>query len=144
MLHGTHVTGILGAIANNYVGIAGVDWGCRIQPVRVLGVQAGKGADSDIVDAIRWTAGLHVDGVPDNLTPADVINLSFDGRGRSRAMQEAVDDAIAHGAAVVAAAGNEGADSGDDVPAGLNGVITVGAVNDGSARPIRTSARGWR
>jgi len=134
MLHGTHVSGIIGAVANNGVGVAGLDWGCRIQPVRVLGVRGGTGADSDIVDAIRWAAGLHVDNVPDNATPADVINLSFDGRGRSLAMQEAVDEALARGVAVVAAAGNDAADSGDDVPAGLAGVITVGAVDSSRRR----------
>src|SRR5579862_3699851 len=40
MLHGTHVAGIIGAIAGNGVGVAGVDWHCRVQPVRVLGVEA--------------------------------------------------------------------------------------------------------
>jgi len=128
-LHGTHVAGVIGASANNKIGIAGVDWNCRIQPVRVLGVHGGSGVDSDIADAVRWAAGLHVDGVPDNATPAQVINMSFGGKGRSQTMQAAIDDAIAAGATVVAAAGNLGVDAGSDSPAGLHGVITVGAAD---------------
>jgi serine protease len=134
MLHGTHVAGIVGALADNHIGVAGLDWACRIQPIRVLGVQEGKGADSDIADAIRWAAGIHIDGVPDNATPADVINLSFDGRGISHAMQDAVDDAMARGAVVVAAAGNDGTDAGAYAPAGLSGIVTVGAVDESGQR----------
>jgi serine protease len=133
-LHGMHVTGVLGASSNNHLGVAGVDWQCRIQPVRALGVHGGTGLDSDIADAIRWAAGLHVDGVPDNATPATVINLSFGGKGTSQTMQAAVDDAIAAGATVVAAAGNLGVDASGDSPAGLRGVITVGAVDPTGAR----------
>jgi serine protease len=72
MIHGTHVAGIVGALSDNRMGVAGLDWHCRVQPIRVLGVKEGQGVDSDIADAIRWAAGLHVDGVPDNATPADV------------------------------------------------------------------------
>jgi serine protease len=133
-LHGLHVAGVLGATANNKIGVAGLDWQCRIQPIRVLGVRGGSGVDSDIADAIRWAAGLHVDGVPDNATPAAIINMSFGGQGMSKAMQSAVDDAIAAGAVVVAAAGNTGLDASMDVPAGLHGVITVGAVDQTGQR----------
>jgi subtilisin family serine protease len=45
-------------------------------------------------------------------------------------MQAAIDDAVAHGTTVVAAAGNLGRDASDDSPAGLDGVITVGAVDE--------------
>ncbi|HEY7957107.1 MAG TPA: S8 family peptidase [Polyangia bacterium] len=128
-LHGLHVAGILGAIANNGLGVTGLDWSCRVEPVRVLGVNAGTGVDSDIADAIRWAAGLSVDGVPDNPNPAQVINLSFGGAGLSQTMQAAVSDAIAQGVTVVAAAGNLGIDAAGDSPAALDGVITVGAVD---------------
>jgi serine protease len=128
-LHGTHVAGILGAATNNGVGIAGLDWAARVVPVRVLGIRRGSGVDSDISDAIRWAAGLHVDGVPDNPFPADVINMSFGGKGTSQTMQAAIDDAIARGAIVVAAAGNTMYEASQDSPAGLNGVITVGAAD---------------
>ena len=128
-LHGTHVAGIIAANSNNGVGVAGLDWGCQLLIVRALGVSHGTGVDSDISDAIRWAAGLHVDGVPDNQRPADVINMSFGGAGFSQTMQDAIHDAVAAGSIVVAAAGNLSVDAKGDSPAGLDGVITVGAVD---------------
>lgn len=128
-LHGTHVAGIIAASSNNGVGVAGLDWGCRLVIVRALGIRRGTGVDSDISAAIRWAAGLHVDGVPDNPTPAAVINMSFGGAGYSQTMQDAVHAAIDAGAVVVAAAGNLSVDAQGDSPAGLDGVITVGAVD---------------
>jgi serine protease len=128
-LHGSHIAGIIGAESDNRLGVAGLDWRCRLLPVRVLGVEGGAGRDSDIADAIRWAAGLHVDGVPDNAHPADVINLSFGGAGRSRTMQEAVDAAQAAGALVVAAAGNQAHDAREDSPGGLDGLVSVGAAD---------------
>jgi serine protease len=127
-LHGLHVAGIIGAHPDNGLGIAGIDWNCRILPIRVLGVQGARGADSDIADAIRWAVGLPVNGVPSNPTPAHVINLSFGGRGGSQILQEAVNAAVARGATVIASAGNDAADISDYAPAGLDNVIAVGAV----------------
>ena len=129
-LHGLHVSGILGAQANNHEGIAGVDWNCRILPLRVLGVRDAGGRDSDIADAIRWAAGLPVAGVPDNETPAHIINLSFGGKGGSPLLQEAIDAAVQTGAVVVASAGNDAADVADYAPAGLDKVIAVGAADE--------------
>ncbi|MGZ3429907.1 MAG: S8 family serine peptidase, partial [Polyangia bacterium] len=128
-LHGTHVAGIIAAKSDNGVGVAGLDWNCRLVIARALGITHGTGVDSDISDAIRWAAGLHVDGAPDNPYPADVINMSFGGAGFSQSMQDAIHDAVAAGAVVVAAAGNLGIDAKGDSPAGLDGVITVGAVD---------------
>jgi serine protease len=128
-LHGTHVAGIIAAESNNGVGVAGLDWGCRLLIVRALGVRHGTGVDSDISDAIRWAAGLHVDGVPDNTHPASVINMSFGGAGYSQSMQDAIHEVIGAGAVVIAAAGNLAVDAKNDSPAGLDGVIAVGAVD---------------
>ncbi|MDB4965717.1 MAG: peptidase and in kexin sedolisin [Myxococcales bacterium] len=128
-LHGTHVAGIIAAQSNNGVGVAGLDWGCRLVIVRALGVRHGTGVDSDISDAIRWAAGLHVDGVPDNPHPAAVINMSFGGAGFSQSMQDAIHEAVGAGTIVVAAAGNLAVDAKGDSPAGLDGVISVGAVD---------------
>ena len=60
------------------LGISGINWEVSVQPVRVLGKCGGS--TTDIADAIRWAAGLPVAGVPDNPTPADVINMSLGGR----------------------------------------------------------------
>lgn len=124
--HGTHVAGIIAASADNAIGIAGVDWQARLLPVRVLGKCGGY--LSDILDGIRWAAGLAVPGIPANRHPARVINLSLGALSRcGPAEQEAVDDALAAGAIVVAAAGNAGADVADFTPASCEGVIAVAA-----------------
>ena len=77
--HGTFVTGILAANANNGSGIAGIDWNAQILPVRALGRCGGE--LSDILDATTWAAGLPVPGAPANPHPAKVINLSVGGAG---------------------------------------------------------------
>ena len=71
------MAGVAAAIANNAMGIAGVGWNIRILPVRALGKCGGSLAD--IAEAIRWSAGVAVPGVPNNTTPAKVINLSLGG-----------------------------------------------------------------
>ena len=120
--HGTRTAGLIGAISQNDQGIAGVDWGARLLPVRVLG-RCG-GATSDIVAGIRWAAGLPVVGVPDNPNPARVINLSLGHEGAcSRAEQTAINEVIARGVVVVASAGNhQGA---VESPGNCLGVIAV-------------------
>jgi serine protease len=124
--HGTHIAGIIGAAGNNGTGIAGVNWGSKILPVRVMGKCGGY--DADIVDGIRWAAGLFVPGVPRNKFPARVINLSLGGWGLcSAAYQTAINDAVNAGAIVVVAAGNTSADAKDFTPANCQNVITVGA-----------------
>lgn len=142
-LHGMHVTGIVGAHTDNAVGMAGVDWACKLLPVRVLGTQGGAGQDSDIADAIRWAAGLHVDGVPDNANPAQVINMSFGAPGGSGLLQSAINDVDALGVIVVSAAGNDGGDTSMYAPAGLNHVIAVGAA-DATGNITYYSNRGSR
>lgn len=126
--HGTHVAGTIGAASNNGVGVAGVNWNAKILPVRVLGKCGGY--TSDIVDGMRWAAGLSVSGVPANANPADVINMSLGGSGAcSTTEQNAVNAIVAAGTAVVVAAGNDNADASGYSPASCAGVITV-ASND--------------
>ena len=125
--HGTHVAGIIAATANNGIGIAGVAWNVRIQPIRALGKCGG--ALSDIGEAIQWAAGASVPGIPDNATPARVINLSLGGgdcTNNMKYMQDAVNDAIARGSVVIAATGNE-ASLGVIAPANCTGAIGVTA-----------------
>lgn len=124
--HGTQVAGIIAASTDNAIGIAGVGWGTRVMPVRVLG--KCYGLTSDIAAAVRWAAGLSVAGVPASTRRADVINLSLGGGGScSRTFQEAIDAATAAGVVVVAAAGNS-AGQAVGSPANCRGVIAVAAV----------------
>ncbi|WP_175920991.1 S8 family peptidase [Burkholderia latens] len=126
--HGTRVMGVIGATANNGVGVAGVSWLGRILPVRVLGKCGGT--TSDIADAMRWAAGIPVNGVPTNPNPAKIINLSLGGVGAcSTTFQQAIDDVNAKGVTVVVAAGNDGLSTGLDQPANCRGVISVGATD---------------
>jgi len=125
--HGPHVSGIIAAATNNNKGMAGVDWNCRLQPVRVLGVKRHRGKDSDIADGIRWAAGYNVPGIPQNKTPARVINMSFGGPGFSRVLQDAVDAALARGIIVIASAGNNADEAANNVPGALEGVLSVAA-----------------
>jgi serine protease len=127
--HGTHVAGTIGVgKTNNGLGVAGINWNVKLQPVRVLGKCGGTMVD--INDAIRWAAGLPVPGAPANPTPARVINMSLGGASpcsASPATQAAINDAIARGVTVVVAAGNESSDASGFIPASCNGVITVAA-----------------
>ncbi|HRQ41279.1 MAG TPA: S8 family serine peptidase [Chloroflexota bacterium] len=126
--HGTHVAGTIAAATNNNLGVAGVNWNARILPVRVLGKCGGY--TSDIVDGMRWSAGLSVTGVPANANPAKVLNLSLGGSGAcSTSEQNAINAIVAAGSVVVVAAGNDNANAANYTPASCNNVITV-AAND--------------
>ena len=126
--HGLFIAGQIAANANNDLGIAGLDWAAKILPVRVLGKCGGT--FDDIAAGIAWSAGLPVDGAPANPHPARVINLSLGGFGSCpAAVQEVIDDALAQGTVVVAAAGNESDDASFFSPANCSGVITVGALS---------------
>ncbi len=124
--HGTFVAGMVGASSNNGIGIAGANWVSPLLPVRVAG-KCGAYA-SNIIDGMRWAAGLAVSGVPNNApaNKARVINVSFGGSGScGLAYQAAVDEVIAAGSLIVVAAGNEyGAVS---RPGNCKGVMTVAA-----------------
>lgn len=127
--HGTHVSGTVGVgNTNNGVGVAGVNWAVSVQAVRVLG-RCG-GTDADIADAIRWAAGLNVPGVPNNATPADIINMSLGGQRactQTPVYQAAINDAVNAGTTVVVSAGNSALDASGFTPASCNNVITVAA-----------------
>jgi serine protease len=124
--HGTHVAGTIGAATNNGVGVAGINWVSKIQPVRVLGRCGGY--SSDIVDGMRWAAGIAVAGAPANPTPARVLNLSLGGDGAcGTTFQNAVNDIVARGTVVVVAAGNANTDVANFTPASCAGVVAVGA-----------------
>jgi serine protease len=131
--HGTHVSGTVAATTNNSTGVAGVAFGARVVPVRVLGKCGGY--MSDISDGIVWSSGGSVSGIPSNANPAKVLNLSLGGQGTcSSTMRNAIDGARARGAVVVVAAGNSNADASGFTPANCPGAIAVAAVNRSGAK----------
>ena len=126
--HGTHVAGTIGAASNNGLGVAGINWVSPIVPIRVLG-RCG-GFTSDIVDGMRWSAGLTVSGVPVNANTAKILNLSLGGSGAcSSSYQNAINAINAVGAIVVISAGNSNANAANFQPGNCNGVVTVAATD---------------
>ena len=131
--HGSHVAGTVAAATNNSSGVAGVSWGAKILPVRVLGTQGGTMVD--IVDGVLWSAGINVQGVPANPNPAQVINLSLGGGGTCSPLEQAAFNQVnAKGSIVVVAAGNENEDASGFSPSSCSGVITVGATDFANKR----------
>ncbi|MER6127624.1 S8 family serine peptidase [Streptomyces sp. NPDC001795] len=130
--HGTHIAGIVAALDNGK-GTVGVAPDAKLQPIRVLGSCITP--DSDIIDAITWASGGSVPGVPDNSTPAKVINMSLGSEGPcTPPMQSAVDQAVQRGSTIVVAAGNQGSRRGPQDAhnfdwASCNHVITVAATD---------------
>jgi len=101
--HGTHVAGIISAVANNGTGVAGVAPGAKIMPVKVL--EAGSGSFEEIAAGIHWAADHG----------AKVINMSLGALPGLQTLtitglESSVTDAIAYansrGVAVIVAAGN--------------------------------------
>jgi len=129
--HGTHVAGTIGVgLTDNHLGVAGVNWNTKVQAVRVLGKCGGSTAD--IIDAIRWAAGLDVPNIPKNETPAKIINMSLGASGvncptQDQATQSAIRDAVLAGTTVVVAAGNDAIDASQATPASCDSVIAVAA-----------------
>jgi len=126
--HGTHVAGVIGALGNNGVGVAGLSWAVRLMPIKIT----DRFGDASIVaaaDGIRWASE----------NGAKIINLSLGGLDDSQTVRRAISAARSRGALLVAAAGNcgelasyrdEGCDSlnAPFFPAALPDVIAVGAL----------------
>jgi subtilisin family serine protease len=121
--HGTHIAGIIAAATDNGEGIAGVNRGVKIMPLKALNF-LGRGRSVAISEAIFYA-------VENN---ARVINLSLGGHHVSEAERMAIDYAAERDVLVVVAAGNEGADVADYGPADMENVITVGATGPDDRR----------
>jgi beta propeller repeat protein len=139
--HGTHVSGIIGAVGNNARGVAGMMWQCKILPVKSFD-DNGAGRMADIAAGIRYAADQG----------ADVINMSFSFRGEpSQLLRDAVEYAHALGAVLVASAGNSNADIGDcntglfdgnpvSTPSCFKETIAVGGVDH---LDVKTDTSNW-
>ena len=99
--HGTHVAGIVAAISNNNIGIAGVAPKCRIMAVKTSQANyLDPGGEPYIVYGFEGIIYAADNG-------ARVINCSWGGPGYSQYEQDVIDYATTKGALVVAAAGND-------------------------------------
>lgn len=121
--HGTRVAGLIAAVSNNGLGMAGVAWGAKVLPVRVLGKCGGF--DSEIMAGMRWAMGVDVPGVPSNPNPARVLNLSLGGGAScGNFYPQVIAEATARNVVVVAAAGNSAGQT-VGAPGSCAGVVTV-------------------
>lgn len=132
--HGTHVAGIAAALGDDGYGVTGVAMGSaiRILPVKVFDAAGVNASISDLVKAIRWSAGLAVAGAPSNPNRAHVINMSLGVPGFFPALDAATLDAWHAGSLLIGAAGNHtGAmeDPGVLSPANAPCVIAVGSID---------------
>jgi subtilisin family serine protease len=120
--HGTSVSGVIAARANNGVGIAGLAFGARLVTLRAFDA-TGNADEDDIASAIIYAAlnGVHV------------LNMSFGDGVDSPAMRDAIRFAAAMGCCMVASAGNSGSVS-RQFPAGYDDVIAVGSTNADDVR----------
>lgn len=114
--HGTHVAGVVGAVMNNGIGIAGLAQ-VRLMAVKVMN-DSGEGTDSTVASGIRWATdhGAHV------------ITMSLGVDGSSAVLRDAVAYASNRRVIMVAASGNSGS-SYVSYPAAYPQVIAVGAVD---------------
>jgi subtilisin family serine protease len=131
--HGTHVSGIIGAVSGNRIGVESVAPGATILPVRVLGDDGGGSTDT-VAQGVDY-ARTH---------GADVINLSLGsdvplvGAMGGDAFDAAVHRALAAGIVVVAASGNNGVPLCEQ-PAARDGLLCVGAVDKRRQRSFFSS-----
>lgn len=131
--HGSHVAGTIAARSDNGAGVAGVSWGAKIMPLRALGVDGGT--SFDVIQAVRYAAGLSNVSAEFPAQRADIINLSLGSPFFSSAEQLTYDAVRAAGVIVISSAGNESSST-PSYPAGYDGVVSVSATTiDGSIAP---------
>ncbi len=137
--HGTACAGIVGATANNAIGVRGVAAGCSMFAVRIAhSDNTGKNwvtTNEWIARSINWSW--------DN--GADVLSNSWGGGSPSNQISRAFDRARTQGrgglgSVIVVAAGND--DSPVDFPGNLSNVLTVAASNQDDEPKTKTSSDG--
>lgn len=116
--HGTHVGGIVAAITNNNMGVAGGCPNCQLINGKVLN-DSGSGAYSWVANGIIWAADNN----------AKVINMSLGGSAPSKTLEKAVNYAWGKDVVIVAAAGNSNNPS-KTYPAAYTNAIAVAATNN--------------
>ncbi|ALW86998.1 peptidase S8 [Hymenobacter sedentarius] len=135
--HGTHVSGTIGAKANNGQGVAGMNWSTTLISCKFLGRRGGTTANAvKAVDYLNDLKTRHSMNIV-------ASNNSWGGGGFSQALYDAVNRANTQNILFVAAAGNGGSDGvGDDNDAvasypsnmDLPNVIAVAAITSGGAK----------
>jgi type VII secretion-associated serine protease mycosin len=120
--HGTMVAGIIAAVANNSIGIAGVAPEVKIMPLKVISSQGGSLIDIDLAILYAVNNG------------ARIISMSF-GQNSSLglATESALNYAYQHGCVLIAGAGNDN-NSEPFYPAAYDNVIAVSAIDQNNEK----------
>ena len=126
--HGTHVSGTIGAVGNNGVGVVGVNWNVRIMGLKFLD-STGSGTTANAISALDWAVRAKIVGVNIRIT-----SNSWGGGGFSQALLDEINKSYANGMIFVAAAGNSSANN-DRTPHypssyTLNGIVAVAATDN--------------
>mgnify|MGYP000256069636 CR=1 FL=1 len=124
--HGTHVAGILGATADNGVGVAGVTSNVQLISIKVF-ENEDRATTADMIDAINYAVSIG----------AQISNNSWGGGQYNEALELTIQSAANAGHLFVAAAGNAQYGNGDDIgiykfyPASYNSdnILVVAATN---------------
>jgi len=126
--HGTHAAGIIGAVGDNEVGVAGVNWNVSLMSVKVL--EDGEGSLSDIIDGMDYVLDqVTVEG--ENVV---ATSNSWAGVDDSELLKQSIEDHRDEGILFVCAAGNDGKDIDKEpvYPASydLENIISVGSYDE--------------
>ncbi|MNK79285.1 Thermophilic serine proteinase precursor [compost metagenome] len=116
--HGTHVAGVIGAVAGNGIGIAGIAPGCKLMPVRIFN-NFGHTTTGGSTAAVIWAVE----------NGAKVINASWGSTLPGQAAHDAYQYALDKDVVFVSAVGNSGKNDSKAYPGASPGVIGVAATN---------------
>lgn len=132
--HGSHVSGTIGAVGNNGVGVVGVNWIARIMGSKFLD-STGSGTTANAINAIEFTIQAKAAfGGSTGATNVRVLNNSWGGGGFSQALLDEINRANANDMLFVAAAGNASSnnDATPNYPSNYNApnVVAVAATDN--------------
>ncbi|KAK9827452.1 hypothetical protein WJX74_003285 [Apatococcus lobatus] len=135
--HGTHVAGIAAASDNGY-GVIGVAPGAPIHNVKILDF-TGVGTVSSLICGLDYVVANNLAGIITMSfeaapTPADALPCD-NPSNPTTAMHQAICNAVNAGVIITVAAGNEGDDVANHVPAAYPEIISVGSLADYDGLP---------
>jgi hypothetical protein len=129
--HGTHVAGIIGAVGNNQLGVAGIAWQVSLMAVKVFDEDGGAEL-AHVVEGIRYAVA----------NGAHILNASWGLTNRSQLLAEVMAEVRSAGVLVVAAAGNQRTDR-PYYPAAYDSVMGVAATDHADRLAIFSSYGAW-
>ena len=124
--HGTHISGTIGAVGNNGIGVAGVCWQVKIAPLQIFTHTSSTGVASAAAAAIRYATSMGI-----SITNNSWRLLTTE---KSHLVRDAIIEAGDKGYLFVTSAGNY-AENNDVIPSypasfDLNNILSVGATDD--------------